>query len=93
MLDDDNILIRTSQTQYLAVNLICRHKGCTVELQGDKFVCPCHGSEYALDGKVTTGPAKTNLRTFEKIFDSDKNTVTIKMETPDKKETKDKEKN
>jgi cytochrome b6-f complex iron-sulfur subunit len=93
MLDDDNMLIRTSQTQYLAVNLICKHKGCTVELQGDKFVCPCHGSEYTLDGKVTTGPAKTNLRTFETIFDSDKNTVTIKMEAPDKKDTKDKEKN
>jgi cytochrome b6-f complex iron-sulfur subunit len=84
LLDDDNILIRTSQTQFLAVNLICKHKGCTVELQGDKFVCPCHGSEYALDGKVTQGPSKANLRTFEAIFDSEKGTVTVKMEKTDK---------
>ena len=84
LLDDDNILIRTSQSQFLAVNLICRHKGCTVELQGDKFVCPCHGSEYTLDGKVTQGPSKSNLRTFEAIFDSDKGTVTVKMDKSDK---------
>jgi cytochrome b6-f complex iron-sulfur subunit len=92
MLDDDNILIRMSQTQFLAVNLICRHKGCTVELQGDKFVCPCHGSEYTLEGKVTNGPAKSNLKTFEAIFDSDKGTVTVKMDKsdlPEKKETTD----
>lgn len=91
MIDDDNILIRTSQTQFLGVNLICKHKGCTVELQGDKFVCPCHGSEYTLDGKVTTGPAKSNLKTYETIFDSEKGTVTIKMET-EKKEEKIKDK-
>ncbi|HWA07446.1 MAG TPA: Rieske 2Fe-2S domain-containing protein, partial [Ignavibacteria bacterium] len=47
-------------------------------LEGDKFVCPCHGSEYTIDGKVTQGPAKDNLKTFETIFDSDKGTVTIK---------------
>ena len=66
-LDDDNILIRTSQTQFAAVNLICTHKGCTVEVNGNKFVCPCHGSEFALDGKVTEGPAKTNLKTYNAV--------------------------
>ncbi len=89
LLDDDNILIRTSQSQFLAVNLICKHKGCTVELQGDKFVCPCHGSEYTLDGKVTTGPAKTNLKTWDTTYDSDKGTVTVKMGASDKKEIND----
>jgi Rieske Fe-S protein len=92
LLDDDNILIRSSQSQFLAVNLICRHKGCTVELQGDKFVCPCHGSEYSLDGKVTQGPSKANLKTWETTFDADKGIVTVKLgvsEKPEKKETTD----
>ena len=89
LLDDDNILIRTSQSQFLAVNLICKHKGCTVELQGDKFVCPCHGSEYTLEGKVTTGPAKTNLKTWDTTYDSDKGTVTVKMGASEKKEIND----
>ena len=88
MLDDDNMLIRISQSQFLGVNLICRHKGCTVDLQGDKFVCPCHGSEYTLDGKVTNGPAKTNLKTYDTNFDSDKGIVTVKMTPTEKIEKK-----
>lgn len=89
LLDDENILIRSSQSQFLAVNLICRHKGCTVELQGDKFVCPCHGSEYAIDGKVTQGPSKANLKTWETNFDADKGIVTVKMGPVEKIEKKD----
>ncbi len=79
--NDELMLIRKSETEFLAVKTICTHKGCAVELDADKFVCPCHGSEYTLDGKVTQGPAKDNLKTFETIFDSDKGTVTIKTET------------
>ena len=75
---DEVLLIRTSQTQFTAVKTICTHKGCDVDLSGDKFVCPCHGSEFTLDGKVTTGPAKTNLKTYDTVYDSDKGTVTIK---------------
>lgn len=83
---DELILIRKSETEFLAVRTICSHKGCDVELEADKFVCPCHGSEYTLDGKVTQGPAKENLKTFETIFDSDKGTVTIKTETKPKEQ-------
>jgi Rieske Fe-S protein len=78
-LDDDNMLIRISQTQFAAVNLICTHKGCTVEIDGNKFVCPCHGSEYALDGKVTEGPAKKDLKKYDAVYDPTKETVTVKM--------------
>jgi cytochrome b6-f complex iron-sulfur subunit len=78
LIDDDNILIRTSETQFSAVSLICTHKGCTVELSGDKFVCPCHGSEYTISGKVTEGPAKKDLKTYETVYDPDKGTVTVK---------------
>jgi nitrite reductase/ring-hydroxylating ferredoxin subunit len=80
LLDDDNILIRISQTQFLAVNLICRHKGCTVDLTGGKFVCPCHGSEYDIKGKVTQGPSKKDLKTWPTIYDPDKGVVTVKMD-------------
>lgn len=76
--NDEIMLIRKSETEFLAVKTICTHKGCDVELEGDKFVCPCHGSEFTLAGKVTNGPAKTDLKTFETMFDSDKGTVTIK---------------
>ena len=83
-LNDEIMLIRKSETEFLAVRTICSHKGCDVELEATKFVCPCHGSEFTLDGKVTEGPAKENLKTFETIFDSDKGTVTIKTATKTK---------
>jgi Rieske Fe-S protein len=89
LLDDENMLIRTSQTQFEAINLICRHKGCTVELSGDQFVCPCHGSEYDITGKVTHGPSKANLRTWETKYDPDKGTVTLNITTHYGKEDKD----
>lgn len=76
---DDIMLIRMDESKFLAISTICRHKGCTVELEGDKFVCPCHGSEYTIQGKVTQGPAKDNLKTFETMFDSNGGTITIKM--------------
>lgn len=78
-LDDEDMLIRISQTQFVAVNLICRHKGCTVEYNGEKFVCPCHGSQYSADGTVIHGPAQKNLRTYETVYDKDKETVLVKM--------------
>jgi Rieske Fe-S protein len=78
-LNDEDMLVRVSQTQFVALSLICKHKGCTVELTGNKFVCPCHGSEYAIDGKVTEGPSKKNLDTYEAVYDPTKETVTVKM--------------
>ncbi len=84
--NDELMLIRKSETEFLAVKTICTHKGCDVELEADKFVCPCHGSEFTLDGKVTQGPAKSNLKTFETIFDSDKGTVTIKTDSKSQEE-------
>jgi cytochrome b6-f complex iron-sulfur subunit len=76
---DDIMLIRMDESKFLAISTICRHKGCTVELEGDKFVCPCHGSEYTITGKVTQGPAKANLITYETAFDSEKGTITINL--------------
>ena len=46
-----------------AVSARCAHLGCTVNWFGDQriFKCPCHGSEYAISGKVVHGPATKNL--------------------------------
>lgn len=79
LLDDDNILIRISETEFKAINLICKHKGCTVEYEGTKFVCPCHGSEYDREGKVTLGPSKSDLDTYPTTYDAAAETVTVKM--------------
>ncbi|MCX7877683.1 MAG: ubiquinol-cytochrome c reductase iron-sulfur subunit [Ignavibacteria bacterium] len=77
--NDEIMLIRKSEAEFIAVKTICTHKGCDVELEGSKFVCPCHGSEYTIEGKVTEGPAKKDLTTYPVEFDSEKGTVTIKL--------------
>ncbi len=48
-----------------AVSAICTHRKCKLEAEADKsFYCPCHGSRFDGDGKVTAGPARRNLPVF-----------------------------
>jgi quinol---cytochrome c reductase iron-sulfur subunit, bacillus type len=41
----------------------CTHLACAYhwEMELGKFMCPCHGSNFALDGKVLAGPAPRPL--------------------------------
>lgn len=45
------------------LNAVCTHLGCVVPWNGseNKFVCPCHGSQYDKTGKVVRGPAPLSL--------------------------------
>jgi len=48
-----------------AVSAICTHRNCKLDAEADKtFYCPCHGSTFDADGKVTEGPARRNLPMF-----------------------------
>ena len=51
-----------------AVSSKCTHAGCTVEWNGaDPKIplrCPCHNSNFALDGQVLGGPAKAPLARY-----------------------------
>jgi Rieske Fe-S protein len=48
-----------------ALSPICTHLGCTVEIQGARLVCPCHGSTYDRSGEVLVGPAVRRLKQYE----------------------------
>lgn len=54
------ILIHTEQG-FSARSLVCTHLGCTLENNPDGFACPCHGSRFDTEGKVTQGPAAKPL--------------------------------
>ena len=45
------------------INAICTHLGCVVPWNSgaNKYMCPCHGSQYDSTGKVVRGPAPLSL--------------------------------
>lgn len=45
------------------INAVCTHLGCVVPWNAaeNKFICPCHGSQYNNQGKVVRGPAPLSL--------------------------------
>ncbi len=64
------VVIR-STSGFSALSLVCTHLGCTVESKQDGFACPCHGSRFDLQGKVTRGPAGKPLNSLRTGITSD----------------------
>ena len=58
----------TTGSSYFALSRICTHQGCTVNLPGSGapsiLPCPCHGSQYNLNGSVARGPAPQALQSW-----------------------------
>ncbi len=73
------IVIRVSRSKFIALNNICTHKKCDVDYDGSSFECPCHGSTYDKYGKVTSGPATKNLKSYKTTYNPDEDTLTINM--------------
>ena len=50
----------------LSLYTVCTHLGCLYGWrdQEDKFVCPCHGSQFEKDGDFIQGPAPRSLDRF-----------------------------
>lgn len=61
------------------VNAVCTHLGCVVPWNAaeNKFMCPCHGSQYNEQGRVVRGPAPLSLALVEVETKTD-NAVSVK---------------
>ena len=60
------ILIHSHDGKLYADSATCTHLGCDV-LYDEKLGhirCPCHGSQYSLDGKNLKGPANRPLKSY-----------------------------
>src|SRR5580765_341514 len=63
---------RGSGNQFFALSSRCTHQACVVppfEASFGSSVCPCHGSQYRIDGTVLQGPAGGSLQRFTISFD------------------------
>ena len=56
------------------INAVCTHLGCVVPWNNseNKFMCPCHGSQYDETGKVVRGPAPLSLALAKADVQDDK---------------------
>jgi len=62
--EDPLYLLALDGGEYAALSSICTHRGCTVDLGGSGLSCPCHGSQYDREGRVTRGPAARALTRY-----------------------------
>lgn len=55
-----------TQEGLLALYKACTHLDCMFDwnAQEQRFICPCHGSQFERNGKVLTGPAPRSLDRF-----------------------------
>ena len=56
----------------------CTHLGCKIrEFRNGKLICPCHGSEYNLNGMPVKGPAFKPLLVLEAKVSPDRTSIEI----------------
>jgi len=56
----DYIVVKREKTTVLSAR--CTHLGCMInKTENNRLVCPCHGSEFDLDGNAVKGPAYKSL--------------------------------
>lgn len=70
-------VVRTGDSTYEALNLRCTHQGYTVKADADGWLCPAHGSQFAVDGELERGPALSNLATVRASWNSRKGQLTV----------------
>lgn len=58
---------RADNRELYAVDPVCPHMGCKVKWNSTEksWDCPCHGSRFACDGTLLTGPATAGLRRYD----------------------------
>jgi Rieske Fe-S protein len=68
------IKINDKRSRWGCVSAICPHLKCKVnwEPERDRFVCPCYGCEYDINGTVVKGPSKNDLPDYsDQVFTED----------------------
>ncbi len=58
----EGVIVVNKGEKTMVFSAKCSHLGCEINrFENGKLICPCHGSEYDLDGKAVKGPAYKNL--------------------------------
>jgi cytochrome b6-f complex iron-sulfur subunit len=81
-IDKHILVVRTGETEFVAVDIQCTHKGCDVkyEEKAKMFVCPCHDSHFDLKGEPKSGPAQRPLGSYKTTYSNGEVNVYIPAE-------------
>ena len=71
------LLVALEAGEFRAFSGLCTHLACTVRLSAHGLTCPCHGSTFALDGRVTRGPAPKALHIYPTSVSDDSVVITL----------------
>lgn len=76
---DTILVIRTSDTEVIALSALCTHEDCLVEFDASaqRVTCPCHGSQFGEDGRVLRGPARRPLRVYQATLAGEQITIAV----------------
>jgi len=83
-------LVRLEDGGFIALSLICSHLGCSVQWDKaeNKFICPCHSSQFDIRGNVMSRPAPRALDYYPVIIREGE--VLVDTSTPVRRRTFDK---
>jgi nitrite reductase/ring-hydroxylating ferredoxin subunit len=75
-------VMRTGPATFLVLSKLCSHQQCDLDIKGDHYECPCHGSQFTATGQVTRGPNIASppigpLRSLKVTFDQVAGTLTM----------------
>jgi len=56
-----------NNSKFKVLSRRCPHLGCTLQVKNadEQIYCPCHGSQFKLDGSYLNGPAKKDLKVLK----------------------------
>ena len=62
-----SVWLSKSGGQLTCLSTTCPHAGCGIDFDTERrlFVCPCHGSSFALDGSRRDGPSPRDMDRLE----------------------------
>lgn len=79
--DDPGIVCVSNKGEIYALSAKCTHAGCTVVWQRNagtsRLHCPCHLSNFDMEGRVTNGPARVPLKRYTVRVQGDDAVVTL----------------
>lgn len=74
---DDYIIVNENE-ELVVLSARCAHLGCQInKLENERLICPCHGSEYNLNGNALKGPAFKSLEIIQAEISADGKTIEI----------------